>query len=338
GRGRIRERGCTEARCEPSGVAARAGDPGGGTGEAAGARARHRGLARGRAGERARRRDRGVVRGRDERDPPRGRLPAAGHGKRRQRGDQAADAAWRPPRAGRRPVARGGTARRAHARRGGDVARAPGSGAAAYPGGRRRQRVDAAVRMGGGHLAVSRETGLDRAQGRPERVRGNRPLTRGVAELKYRGGRHVLAMKANTIRSGLAAAALAVAALVAGCSKSDVDTTTPSFTVGGTVSGLTGSGLILQFNSAGNLSIAADGPYTFTTKVASGATYTVSVLGFPSAPTEACTVTNASGTAVAPVMNVNVSCGPGFLVGGTVSGLTGAGLTLRNNGVVDRPI
>src|SRR5262249_20047932 len=138
-----------------------------------------------------------------------------------------------------------------------------------------------------------------RAHGRPERVRGNRPLTRGVAELKYRGGRHVLAMKANTIRSGLAAAALAAAALVAGCSKSNVDTTTPSFTVGGTVSGLTGSGLVLQINSGGNLSIAADGPYTFTTKVASGATYTVSVLGFPSAPTEACTVANASGTAVA---------------------------------------
>src|SRR5215467_3236207 len=146
-------------------------------------------------------------------------------------------------------------------------------------------------------------------------------------------------MKTNTIRSGLAAAAaLCVAGLVAGCSKSSVDTSTPAFAVGGTVSGLTGSGLVLQINGAGNLSITADGPYTFPTAVTSGSAYKVTVLVFPSAPTEACSVTNASGTALGPVTNVNVSCGPGFLVGGMVTGLTGSGLTLRNNGVVDRPI
>jgi hypothetical protein len=104
------------------------------------------------------------------------------------------------------------------------------------------------------------------------------------------------------------------------------------------VTGLTGSGLVLQINGGGNLSVTANGSFTFATQVASGATYKVSVLGFPSAPTEACTVTNGSGTATAPVTNVNVTCTAGFLVGGTVSGLTGTGLVLRNNGASDQPV
>lgn len=145
-------------------------------------------------------------------------------------------------------------------------------------------------------------------------------------------------MKETMIRSVLTAAALAAAVLVAGCGKGSVGAAAPTFAVGGTVSGLTGSGLVLQINGGGNMSIAADGPFTFATQVSSGSTYNVTVLGFPSAPTEACTVTNGSGTAMAPVTNVNVACTAGFHVGGTVSGLTGTGLTLRNNGVADQAI
>jgi len=144
-------------------------------------------------------------------------------------------------------------------------------------------------------------------------------------------------MNMSAIRFGLAAAALAASGLIAGCGDA-VTASAHAFTVGGTVSGLTGTGLVLQINGGGNLSITANGPFTFPSQVATGATYKVTVLGFPSAPNESCTVTNGSGTVSAPVSNVIVACTAGFLVGGTVSGLTGTGLVLRNNGVADKPI
>jgi trimeric autotransporter adhesin len=69
----------------------------------------------------------------------------------------------------------------------------------------------------------------------------------------------------------------------------NVTCTTNSFTVGGTVSGLVGSGLELR-NRTENLPIAADGPFTFTTPVLSGATYGVTVRSQPTSPSQLCTV------------------------------------------------
>jgi hypothetical protein len=43
-----------------------------------------------------------------------------------------------------------------------------------------------------------------------------------------------------------------------------------SFTVSGTVSGLTGNGLVLQNNGADDKSIKANGYFTFTTAIVSG--------------------------------------------------------------------
>jgi subtilisin-like proprotein convertase family protein len=140
------------------------------------------------------------------------------------------------------------------------------------------------------------------------------------------------------VKTSLGVAALAAAVLVSGCHGSGGPVSASTFPVGGTVSGVTGSGLVLQLNGAENLSVAADGSFTFTTQVASGSTYNVTVLGYPSAPTEACAVSNGSGTISAPVTNVSVACVPGYLVGGTVTGLTGDGMVLRNNGVASQPI
>jgi len=109
-----------------------------------------------------------------------------------------------------------------------------------------------------------------------------------------------------------------------------------SFTVGGTVSGLAGSGLILKLNGSTNLPISANGAFTFPGGFATGATYAVTVGTQPSTPTQACTVTNGSGTiAAANVTNVAVACTTTpttFTVGGTVTGLTGTGLVLTLNG------
>ena len=79
-----------------------------------------------------------------------------------------------------------------------------------------------------------------------------------------------------------------------------------TYTVGGTVSGLSGT-VVLQDNGGDNLSVSANGSFTFATSLASGAAYGVTVLTNPSG--QACTVSNGSGTvASANVTNVAVSC------------------------------
>jgi 6-phosphogluconolactonase (cycloisomerase 2 family) len=107
-----------------------------------------------------------------------------------------------------------------------------------------------------------------------------------------------------------------------------------SRTIGGTVSGLAGTGLVLQNNGGNSLAVAGNGGFTFSTALTVGATYAVTVLTQPSSPTQTCAVTNGSGTVGAlNITNVTVACTTvGFAVNANVSGLTGTGLLLQNNG------
>ena len=83
---------------------------------------------------------------------------------------------------------------------------------------------------------------------------------------------------------------------------------TATYTVGGSVSGLTGSGLVLG-NGADSLPVSADGPFTFATKVAAGAGYNVSVATQPTNPSQTCSVGSGSGTmGSSNVTNVAVAC------------------------------
>lgn len=81
-----------------------------------------------------------------------------------------------------------------------------------------------------------------------------------------------------------------------------------TYAVGGTVSGLAGSGLVLQNNGGSRLSIAANGAFTFAAGVTGGAAYSVTVQTQPLNPTQVCTVTNGTGTANAPVSNISITC------------------------------
>ncbi|MEC4685650.1 MAG: Ig-like domain-containing protein [Nitrospirota bacterium] len=103
-----------------------------------------------------------------------------------------------------------------------------------------------------------------------------------------------------------------------------------TYTVGGTVSGLSGA-LTLQLNGGEELDITADGSFAFATRLSSGVSYSVTVAIQPSSQT--CTVINGSGTIPgADVTGILVFCSADtYAVGGTVSGLTGT-LTLQNNG------
>ncbi len=115
-----------------------------------------------------------------------------------------------------------------------------------------------------------------------------------------------------------------------------------TYTVGGTVSGLTGAGLVLQNNSGDDKSIAANGAFTFATALTGSTSYTVTVKTQPANQT--CVVSNGTGSvSAANVTNVAISCTTNsgvttYTIGGTVSGLTGAGLVLRNNSGDDKSI
>jgi hypothetical protein len=108
---------------------------------------------------------------------------------------------------------------------------------------------------------------------------------------------------------------------------------TNTFTVGGTVTGLAGPGLVLRNNGGDDLAITMNGAFTFATPVASGATYAVTVATNPAAPTQTCVVTNGAGTVTnAAVTDVVVTCTTNrYTVGGTINGLAGT-VVLRNNG------
>ena len=113
-----------------------------------------------------------------------------------------------------------------------------------------------------------------------------------------------------------------------------VDCTTNTFAIGGTVTGLAGSGLVLQNNAGETLAVSAAGSFVFPTPVASGETYAVTVMAQPSAPTQVCTVAAGSGSIDgAPITDIAVTCTTStFAVGGTVSGLAGSGLVLQQAG------
>nr|WP_282452613.1 fibronectin type III domain-containing protein [Lysobacter sp. CAU 1642] len=129
-----------------------------------------------------------------------------------------------------------------------------------------------------------------------------------------------------------------------------VTCTTESYTVGGSVVGLAaGNSVVLQNNGGDNLTVAADGPFTFATALADGSNYTVTVLTQPTTPNQTCEISrltpgkgsgvNSGVIAGANVVDLRVTCTTNrYTVGVEVSGLVGSGLVLRNNGGDDLAI
>jgi len=104
-----------------------------------------------------------------------------------------------------------------------------------------------------------------------------------------------------------------------------------AYTLGGSITGLTASGLVLG-NGTDHLTIGStDTVFTFHTLVASSSSYSVKVVTQPNG--QACAVTNGDGTmGNAAVTNVTVTCtSQPFTLGGTVTGLTSSGLVLLNS-------
>jgi uncharacterized repeat protein (TIGR03803 family) len=105
-----------------------------------------------------------------------------------------------------------------------------------------------------------------------------------------------------------------------------------SYTVGGTISGLASSGMVLV-NGTDTLAVKPGASsFTMPTSVAYTSAYAVTVQTQPTGLT--CSVSNGTGTmGGAAVTNIAVTCsGNTYTVGGTISGLTASGLVLLDNG------
>jgi len=142
-------------------------------------------------------------------------------------------------------------------------------------------------------------------------------------------------------KSSLFAIFLMTLFILSGCSHANLGTGctvncggtggTGPFTIGGSVTGLTGTGLILQDNGGDDLTISANGSFTFKTTIVANKPYLVTVSVPPATPPQTCTVAAGSGTATANVTTVVVTCTTGTqAIGVTVAGLTGTGLILQN--------
>jgi len=85
--------------------------------------------------------------------------------------------------------------------------------------------------------------------------------------------------------------------------------TSIGYSIGGTVSGLKGTGLVLRLNPGEYLSVAANGPVAFTSTLASGDAYAVTVLTLPSSPAQLCVVGGGEGKMEsANVTNIAITC------------------------------
>ena len=95
---------------------------------------------------------------------------------------------------------------------------------------------------------------------------------------------------------------------------SDLGLSGSTYTVVGTVSGLSGSDLVLQNvsdNSTSTLTISSNGSFAFSRRAASGTVYSITIASQPVNPAQTCTLSNGSGTlAGADVTNVIVTCNP----------------------------
>lgn len=133
----------------------------------------------------------------------------------------------------------------------------------------------------------------------------------------------------RSLLSNVVGLSLVLAACGGGDGGGDGDggTKTPTYSIGGTVTGLTGS-VVLQDNNSDILTVTANGAFTFATPIASGGVYNVSVSTQPAS--QLCNVTNGRGTTSGNVTDINLYCA-------TTVAVTTSGNQLLKDGVAWAP-
>ncbi|MBS2022435.1 MAG: hypothetical protein JST92_08495, partial [Deltaproteobacteria bacterium] len=101
-------------------------------------------------------------------------------------------------------------------------------------------------------------------------------------------------------------------------------------TMTGAITGLTGTGLVLQMNGADDLAVASTSTsFTFATQLPKGTPYALTIKKQPSNPLQTCTVTNGTGlVGLGGDLSLSCSVNPSFSISGTISGYVGSGLVL----------
>ena len=109
-------------------------------------------------------------------------------------------------------------------------------------------------------------------------------------------------------------------------------TCSATYTVSGSISGLSASNLVLRLNNSASLIVPSGATsFKFLSGLTSGSTYSV-VVGIQP-PNFRCDVSNGSGTiSSSSITNVSIACQPTYTVGGSVSGLTSGNVVLKLNG------
>ena len=150
-------------------------------------------------------------------------------------------------------------------------------------------------------------------------------------------------MKAGALAHGLYGLWVAAAvAMLTACSGGSSDVATSGagsviqYTIGGSVTGLTGTGLMLDNNGTDELAVSATGAFSFAVPLVPGDAYRITVRNQPTSPNQTCTVANGSGIVTgADITGVSVVCvnktSNTDVIGGTVVGLLGTGLVLQDN-------
>lgn len=135
---------------------------------------------------------------------------------------------------------------------------------------------------------------------------------------------HTLPNTVSMVRAARRLMMLGITCALTGC----IGDGNPSYTIGGTVTGLQAQGLVLQNNGGDDISIApgASVSFQFATSLSGGAPYAVTIKSQPSGWTQACDVTNGSGTVVgSAVDNITISCSQARAKVTTLAGTTTAG-------------
>jgi 6-phosphogluconolactonase len=128
-------------------------------------------------------------------------------------------------------------------------------------------------------------------------------LLHGIAATAKKNSMKMKATNPRTVRGLL----LCITLLALGaCGGSSAP---PRYTVGGTVSGLSGAGLVLQNNAGNDLTVSANGSFTFSTSLPSAVAYAITVKTQPTQPPQTCMIANPTGSiGGVDVSNVSVTC------------------------------
>ncbi len=109
---------------------------------------------------------------------------------------------------------------------------------------------------------------------------------------------------------------------------------TPSFSIGGQVSGMAQAGSVTLQNGSEQLTVSDNGAFFFQAAVPLGGAYNVTVLGQSAGQTCSLAANSGSGAGInSNIRSIRITCSVfNYTVGGSVSGLQGSTVTLINNG------